>query len=214
MRQRFTFPLILILGLILYFPVLGTGTYILDDGDVLAQANRLTNTPLRDLFWGGGTYYRPVLMLSYLADISLWNEHPGVMHLVNILLHVVNSFLVYLNVRIFYPLNKDKTHMLSLGSAILFLVHPINTESVNWISGRTDPLAAFFSLIATYLVLSSMQTKNRCGLWMASLFIILGSMSKEVAFFCFPAMVLFLLLYKPKRTDSSLIHNWQWRLTL
>ncbi len=213
MRQRFAFPLILIFGLILYFPILGTGTFILDDGDGLAQARSLINTPLRDLFFGGGTYYRPVLMLTYLADIILWDGHPGVMHLVNVLLHVFNSFLVYLNVSIFYPLKTGKIHTLSLSAAVLFLVHPINTESINWISGRTDPLAAFFALIATYFVLSSIQNTSRPHLWVASLFIILGSMSKEVAFFCFPAFILFLLLYKPGRTHPAYFISWTWRFT-
>ena len=59
-------------------------------------------------FYGSGsTYYRPVLMLSFLADLKLWNMHPGFMHLVNILLHVGNAILVYLNVRIFYPQRQD-----------------------------------------------------------------------------------------------------------
>lgn len=213
MRQRFVFPLILIFGLILYFPILGTGSFILDDGNGLAQARSLINTPLRDLFFGGGTYYRPVLMLTFLADIILWDGHPGVMHLVNVLLHVFNSFLVYLNVKIFYPVKTGKVHTLSLSAAILFLVHPINTESINWISGRTDPLAAFFALIATYFVLSSIQETNRSRLWFASLFIILGSMSKEVAFFCFPAFILFLLLYKPDRLHPADLISWTWRFT-
>lgn len=212
MRQRIVFPLIFIIGLILYFPALGTGTFILDDANGIAQARSLKEIPLRDLFFGGGIYYRPILMLSYLADVNLWDAHPGIMHLVNILLHIANSILVYLNVRIFYPLKKHTTHALSLGAAILFMVHPINTESVNWISGRTDPLAAFFSLIATYLVLNSMQQQSRARLWIASLFLILGSMSKEVAFFCFPATVIFILLYKPKQDNSCRIMNWTWRL--
>jgi hypothetical protein len=213
MRQRFVFPLILICGLILYFPILGTGTFVLDDGDVLSQARSLINTPLRDLFLGGGTYYRPLLMLTYMLDIMLWDGHPGIMHLVNVLLHVFNSFLVYLNVSIFYPSKTGKVDILSLGAAILFLVHPVNTESINWISGRTDPLAAFFALIATYFVLSSIEEKNRYRLWFASFFILLGSMSKEVAFFCFPAFILFLLLYKPDRSHPAYVITWLWRLT-
>ncbi len=212
MRQRFIFPSLLILGLILYFPILGTGTFVLDDGDVLAQARHWINRPLGELFSGGGTYYRPLLMLSYMADISLWNGHPGGMHVVNILLHVFNSWLVYLNVRHFYPLTTDKVHLLSLGAAILFLVHPINTESVNWISGRTDSLAAFFSLSATYLVFSTLQSQNKNRLWVASLFLLLGSLSKEVAFFCFPAFIIILLLYKPDREHPTFASSWPRRL--
>jgi tetratricopeptide (TPR) repeat protein len=215
MRERFVFPIVLILGLALYLPALSSGTFILDDGDVIAQATNLVDRSLLDLFIrsGGSTYYRPVLMLSYMGDITLWDANPGLMHLVNLLLHIVNALLVYLNVRIFYPSTKGTVRTLPLIAAILFLVHPINTESVNWISGRGDPLAAFFILIATYLVLLSMQDLTKHRLWLASLFMLLGSMSKEAAFFSFPAMALFLLLYQEVRLNSSSSPGWSWRLT-
>lgn len=214
MRERFVIPIIFILGLALYFPALTMGTFILDDGDVIGQASRLTDKSFLELFvyGSGSTYYRPVLMLSYLADIKLWGAHPGLMHLMNILLHVANASLVYLNVRIFYPRREGIVYTLPFIAAVLFLVHPVNTESINWISGRSDPLAAFFTLIACYLVLLSMQDMKKYRLWLASLFIILGSMSKEVAFFGFPAMTLFLLLYKPKHQHSEPAINYSWRL--
>ncbi len=215
MRERFVAPIILILGLALYFPVLHTGTFVLDDGDVIAQAKHLINRSFLESFvyGSGSTYYRPVLMLSYVTDLILWDMHPGVMHLVNILLHVVNAILVYLNVRIFYPLRKDVIRALPLTAAILFLVHPINTESVNWIAGRTDPLAALFVLLATHLLLLSMQDLKQSRLWLASLFMILGSMSKEVAFFSFPAVTLFLLFYKARQPSSQSSMSWSWRFT-
>ncbi|MBE0576205.1 MAG: hypothetical protein IH613_09945 [Desulfuromonadales bacterium] len=215
MRERLVVLMIMILGLALYLPAVKTGTFILDDGDVIAQAKSLIDRSIPDLFirGGGSTYYRPVLMLSFMVDITLWNAHPGFMHLFNILLHVANAILIYLNVRIFYPQRENVARILPFAAAILFLIHPINTESINWISGRSDPLAAFFTLIATYLVLFSMQDQKKYRLWLAALFLILGSMSKEVAFFSFPAIILFLLLYKVQRPLSLTFPDWSWRLT-
>ncbi len=215
MRERFVVPILLILGLALYFPVTQAGLFVIDDGNVLAQARSLSDRSFQELFirGGGHTYYRPVLMLSYLIDISFWGENPGFMHLFNILLHIVNACLVYLNVSLFYPLKKDVIRTMPLVAAILFLVHPVNTESINWISGRTDPLAACFTLSATYLVLLSTQDLKRSRLWIAALLLFLGSLCKEVAFFTFPAMALFLLLYRVKRPFLTPGSGLSWRLT-
>lgn len=215
MRERFIAPVLVLLGLAVYYPVLQSGPFILDDGDIIAHIRGLAGVPFTELslFGNGGTYYRPVLMLSFLVDLAVWDMHPGFMHLFNILLHVGNAMLVYLNVRTFYPQKQDVVRTLPLAAATLFLIHPLNTESVNWIAGRTDPLAAFFVLIAIYLVLLSMQDRKRYRFWLAALCMLLGSMSKEVAFFSFPAVILFLFLYKEKRPSSSNNMSWTWRLT-
>jgi tetratricopeptide (TPR) repeat protein len=214
MRERYITPLILILGLTLYYPALTAGTFVLDDGNVLAGAQGLSTQSLWDLFFTGqgGTYYRPILMLSYIADLSLWGMRPGFLHLTNILIHLANTILIYLNVRIFYPQQNNTIRAMPLVASLVFLVHPINTESVNWISGRTDPLAALFILIAIYFIIRSIMKTSLPGLWLASFCMVLGSMTKEVAFFSFPAITLFLLYNKKSKQLNPSGSNWAWRL--
>lgn len=213
MRERFILPILLILGLALYFPALQSGTFILDDGDVMAQARGLAERSiLNSFFYGSGaTYYRPVLMLTYMLDLVLLDLHPGFMHLVNLLLHIGNTFLVYLNVRVFVPRTNNGIRGLPFTAALLFLIHPLTTESVNWISGRTDPLAAFFALGATWLAMKSIQDGVLPRLWLASFLLILGSMSKEVAFFVFPALILFIALYRTVPLHLETHWTWSWR---
>ncbi|MFA5164607.1 MAG: tetratricopeptide repeat protein [Candidatus Omnitrophota bacterium] len=90
-----------------------------------------------------GNFYRPVLMASFALDYRYWGLEPFGYHLANLFLHLSNALLVYCLV---WLLSKKRT--VSFLAALLFAVHPVHTEAVTYISGRGDPLAAFFSLLS------------------------------------------------------------------
>jgi len=97
---------------------------------------------------------RPVLMFSYWVNYSLSGMAPAAYHLTNIAIHVFNVCLVFLILfRIFnwtgWP--GKKARMGALIGAAIFLVHPLQTESVSYIAGRSESLAASF-VLASYLV--------------------------------------------------------------
>ena len=88
-------------------------------------------------------YFRPVQALTFLVDYHLWGLRPAGFHLTNIVLHGAVSVLLYrLVARLF-----GSWHV-GLATALLFAVHPVHTEAVAYVSGRTDPLAAMFMLAA------------------------------------------------------------------
>ena len=91
-------------------------------------------------------YYRPVTTASYLWDYTIWGKKPFGYHLTNIVLHTACSALVVLIL-----LTLDLGLTASAIGALLFAVHPIHTENVAWIAGRTDLLAFFFCGIALLL---------------------------------------------------------------
>lgn len=81
-------------------------------------------------------YYRPVTTLSYMLDATFWRLRPLGFHLTNLLLHFAASWLAYgLALRV---LRESRAALLA---AILFAVHPVHTETVTWIAGRTDLLS-------------------------------------------------------------------------
>jgi len=93
-------------------------------------------------------YYRPLLSVFLVLNYKIWGLNPSGFHLVNIVLHLVNSFLVY---RIgLLLINSDRRA--ALIAASLFAVHPVHNESV----GRAvagEPLFGVFALLALYLFL-------------------------------------------------------------
>lgn len=84
---------------------------------------------------GESVYYRPLLLVNFIIEYHLWGVHPAGYHLVSILLHALTALLVLALV------NKISGRAdLALGTALLFALHPIQTESVAWVAGRNDVL--------------------------------------------------------------------------
>jgi len=87
-----------------------------------------------------GFMYRPVLMTSYSLDYALWGGEAIGFRLLNLLLHVIVSGLFGLLVRRWVGADA------AMGAAVLFLVHPMHGETVDYISSRSDLLVAVFAL--------------------------------------------------------------------
>gem|GEM_PF-4054218 len=94
--------------------------------------------------WGGENgdlYFRPLTVFSYFSDYLIYGLNPAGWHLTNVLWHLVCSLLVFLLARVML---KDETAAFS--AAYLFLLLACHSESVAWVSGRTDLLATAFCL--------------------------------------------------------------------
>ncbi len=84
--------------------------------------------------------YRPLNRASYLIDYRLFGHNPMWFHAVNIFIHLMNALLLYLIAR---RLFQDRNA--ALFAALLFAIHPANTEAVNFISARHSLPALCFS---------------------------------------------------------------------
>jgi tetratricopeptide (TPR) repeat protein len=117
-------------------------------------------------------HYRPVQNLSYMFDYFFWNADPAGFHLSNILLHVAAGLLLYrLLTRLFVKggglwesddLGSART--LAIASFVIsgiWMVHPVHSAAIDYISGRADSLAFVFSAGAWLLVLRARITKTR-----------------------------------------------------
>lgn len=186
----------------LFYPLLSAPFNSVDD---LALEHYLLNLDTFSFvshFFPGGehNYYRPILMLTYILDQSLWGADPSFMHLENILLHLLNVILVYfISFNICRALSFENA-IPPFFSAILFAIHPINVESIAWVVGRTDLLAGFFVLLALLLLLSALRLGQlRHGL-LGALFLLMGCLSKETALFFIPGA--FFLIFLPGAASS------------
>ena len=131
-------------------------------------------------------HYHPVTLLSLAIDQSLFSDAIRGHHLVNLVLHILNSLLIYL---FLFTLFRER--WLSFGVALLFLLHPMNVESYAWMTERKNVLYSTFFLASMIAYLKYLRDHS---LWLLGLtfgLFTLAILSKAQAMALIP--VLFLL---------------------
>lgn len=132
------------------------------------------------------SYYRPVVLLTYMGDRAVAAtglfSGPTWSHLSNILMHAAATALVYfLALRLFADARRPSLG--AIAAAVAFALHPIHVESVANIAGRSDLLAALFTLAAALAAFAARDNPARSPLTapLAAFFWLLAMLSKEVA---------------------------------
>lgn len=97
----------------------------------------------------------PVQIISYMFDYLLWGMNPAGFRLTNILLHAANGMLFY---TLTTKISGTKTAGLIAG--ILFVSHPVQVETVAWLSQRKTLLSLFFFLISFLMYIRSQQQER------------------------------------------------------
>ncbi|MDX2169142.1 MAG: tetratricopeptide repeat protein [Deltaproteobacteria bacterium] len=103
-----------------------------------------------------GRYYRPLIFVSYAAERRLWGLSPNRFHLTNLLLHLANVALLIAVAR-----RSGGSDIAALTGAALFALHPIQSEAVAYISGRTDLLVVFGALLSCLVWLGDGPPRRR-----------------------------------------------------
>ncbi len=176
--------LLVILCLLIYAPSLSNG-FIWDDDMNLYRNTWIQKTEgLKDIWFSNKIYqYYPLNFTSFWLEHKLWGLNPFGYHAVNLILHILNVLLVFWVVRKLYS-------RLAFPVALLFAVHPIQVETVAWITERKNLLSLFFFLSAILAYLRFDFTRRlRDYLFTVAMFI-LALLSKPVAvcFIFFPAL--------------------------
>ncbi len=157
-RNIIFFILLLIVIIISYFPALQSG-FIWDDDDYITNNKTLNSIEGLKQIWfefGATPQYYPLVFTGFWIEYHLWGINPFGYHFINVLLHVLNAFLIYLVLKKF---DIPFSHFISL----LFALHPVCVESVAWITERKNVLSYFFYLSAflSYLKFIDLQEQTR-----------------------------------------------------
>ncbi len=96
-------------------------------------------------------HYWPLLYTTFWIEQKLWGFHPLGYHALNLLLHFVNTALLW---RLLLRLGVPGAFF----AAALFAVHPLHTESVAWVISRKDLLSALFYLTAVFMWMRFIET--------------------------------------------------------
>lgn len=150
----------------------------------------------------GGLYYKPLMTTFFSLIYTIFGPNPFFFHLFQVSLHITNSIFVFLVFGLlFKSLNKN---LLSFILALIFLIHPINTEAVIYISCFQDILFFFFGIIAFWLVVSKRLNSFKKYLL---LFILLlcSLLSKETGILFIIIIAVYVFIFSKKYLKSYLI---------
>ncbi|MBK8192283.1 MAG: glycosyltransferase family 39 protein [Lewinellaceae bacterium] len=98
--------------------------------------------------------YAPLTWLAYAIAYHLGGDHPFFYHLLSLLVHVANVWLLY---RLLQRLDLSRT--IAFAVTLLFAIHPIQVESVAWIAGFSTPFFTLFCLLSTTFYLQHTATE-------------------------------------------------------
>ena len=187
--------------------------YALDDGIVITQNQfvqkgfaGIADILTHDSFSGwqknansdvAGGRYRPLSLVSFAIEHSMFGNNPRASHLINVLLYAIIGIVIFIFLKrllIDEPTKYSYLSHLPFLTALIFITHPIHTEAVANIKGRDEILSLLFSIIASIYFLKFIDDGKKIkSIIFGSLFLFLGLLSKEnaITFFLIIPLMLF-----------------------
>ena len=203
-RYGLPFGLLLVAAIMIaYHPAWHAG-FIWDDNEYVT-ANPLLSAP--DGLWriwfslDSPSQYFPLTYTTFYIERSLWGLNPAGYHLVNLLLHGVNALLVW---RVLTRLRVPGAWL----AGMVFALHPVQVESVAWITERKNVLMGFFFLLTLMAWIKFIETgsKRQRQFYLVALpLYALSLFSKTTACTLPAALILILWLKKMPINRRSLV---------
>jgi tetratricopeptide (TPR) repeat protein len=183
--------------LLVYWQVRNYSFVNYDDRQYVTQ-NHYVNTgfTLESIKWSftaiHASNWHPLTWLSHMLDCQIYGMNPGQHHLTNVLLHILNTLLLFL-------VFKRMTGKLWQSGfvAALFALHPLHVESVAWVAERKDLLSTFFWMLTLWSYTRYVERSEFYQYLLVVLFFILGLLAKPMLVTL--PFVLLLLDYWPLR---------------
>lgn len=196
--MKFQLGLLIVLCALAHLPAL-FGGYVWDDDKYVTRNPLLSAEDGLFRIWfslDSPSQYFPLTYTSFWVEHRLWGLHPLGYHLNNVLLHIMNGILVFV---LFKRLKIPGAWM----AAALFSLHPVQVESVAWITERKNLLMFFFSGLSLMAWIAHLEKENK-GSYLLSLGLFaLALFGKTTACVLPAALVLILVL---KRIPIRLKH--------
>lgn len=203
---------------IVYANALLWGAFQFDDYNVIVHNSRIHTW---QAWWDDlGHGIRPLLKFTYTLN---WTTAWGAasFHLTNIAIHIANVFLVFALSKLFlaqkFVPQPPLTHVLVIPffTALLFAVHPLHTEAVTYISGRSTSLMTLFYLAGLLAYISGREKNNRWYTLLVTPLLFIAALSVKETAVTFPlALLAWELCFGGKALQKIWRHQWATWLTL
>lgn len=163
------------------------------------------HVPLSQLAtWGQRNSIRPFNDISLYIDYLVWGNNPVGYHFTNLLLHLIDSVLIYfLSVQVFRRFNfQGNEKFWSACAALFFWGYAFHSEGVFWVIGRTGPLSSFFFLICFLIFLNG--NRNLLLILLSYVCFFCGLLTYESVFILPPALLILAVGFKQFRSRTNI----------
>ncbi len=185
---------IILIGIVVYFNAL-FGNFVWDDiGFILLSPELHSFNPAALVgpnVYNSGGYYRMVPSFYIAAIYSTFGPTPFYFHLFQIIMHILNACLL------FYFFKRFFKTTINFFLILLFLIHPIQVESVSFISSVQSNLFFLFGIIA--LLISNRDLTKWKNLSLMSVSLLLSMLTKETGFLFILITILNIVLFKKQK---------------
>ncbi len=205
-RSYLYIGIILLLTLIVYIPSIKNDFVVnWDDGGYVTEHEPIheLNSDNFRIIWS--TFYKgnyhPVTTMMYAFEYALVGPDPTLFHIVNLVFHLLNTFLVF-----WFILLITRRNEIAAICAALFGIHPMHVESVAWISELKDVLYAFFflsAMISYYFFINKKNNKSRYYIY--SLVLFAFSLLSKSAAVTLPVVLLLIDFFTKRKLRFNLI---------
>ena len=166
--------------LVCYWQVADYDFISFDDSDYITENHHIrAGLTLESIKWSlSATHsanWHPLTWLSHMLDIQLFGMNAGRHHLTNLIFHIANSLLLFLVLK-----RMTGAFWRSCLVAVLFALHPLNVESVAWISERKNVLSTFFWILTMGSYTLYVERPNVLRYIPVFLFLFLGLTAKPM----------------------------------
>ena len=145
-------------------------------------------------------YWRPLLLISFFIDYKIGGLEPFVYNLQNMSWHILSSVLFFVLLR-----RLSLSISVSLLSSLLFLVHPVQTEAITYISGRSDPMHMTFIFAGLIYFIKSMELQFNKKYYIFSIALFILALLTRECSIIFPALLLgYVFILHNKENITSL----------
>src|ERR1017187_2253547 len=195
---------------LLYAPSISFN-YILDDEYVIKN-NKVVQEGISsiptilstDYFSGykrlnlNGPVYRPVPLILYAIEWNLFPDSPHIFHFINVLLYAFTCWVLFL---LLCNLFKKQNLLFPFVCSLLYAVHPIHTEVVNYIKSVDEILCFLFGILSIYYFIKSSSDKSFLNIILGCVYFFLAMLSKEtgITFLIIIPLTIFIFSDVPRR---------------
>ncbi|HEY1602989.1 MAG TPA: tetratricopeptide repeat protein [Pirellulales bacterium] len=197
--------LLILLALVTYAPIV-RAAFIWDDESYVTENQTLRTTQGLSRIWfdtSAVKQYYPLVHSSFWLEYHLWGLHPLGYHMVNVLLHATSAILFW---RLLVRLGVPGAFL----AAAIFAVHPVEVESVAWVTERKNVLSLMLALVSLHCYLrfapasdvaqpESRRTSDRTRWYAAAFVLFFGALLSKTVVVSLPAVLLVMYWWKRGR---------------